>query len=65
MKSPRRSRCRNGAEFRARRIGAGLTQLDLANLFEVTTVTLSRWENNHGAIPAMAWLALEQVVGNS
>ena len=65
MKSPRRSRRRTGKEFREKRKEASLTQEDLADIFGIHTITISRWENGHGAIPEMAWLALEKVTAPS
>ena len=47
-----------GAEFKACRESASLDRKALAELFDVHSVTLSKWENDKQAIPGPARLAV-------
>jgi DNA-binding XRE family transcriptional regulator len=48
-------------EFRTFRIELGLTQADLAQIFQVTPRTIHNWETGHRPIRALTSLALERL----
>jgi len=50
-----------GKELKVRRQRLGLTQVQLANIFEVRSNTVARWENGVSPIPKLVALAMETV----
>lgn len=46
------------AEFKAARIELGLTQKQLADMLDVSEVSISNWENGRNPIPRTAEMAL-------
>lgn len=48
-------------ELKRIRLDLGLTQVDLAQLLDVSRITYVRWENGENRIPGMTRLALKAV----
>ncbi len=48
-----------GAQLRALRLGMGLEQTKLARKLGVCAATVSRWENNHRAVPGPVAVAVK------
>ena len=52
----------NGATFRFMRKAIGLRAIDLAELLDVASETLSRWENAQRPVDRASWITLSDMV---
>jgi DNA-binding transcriptional regulator YiaG len=51
----------SATEFKKLRAKKGYSQSELARLFEVTVMTISRWETGRRKVPHYALIALESL----
>jgi DNA-binding transcriptional regulator YiaG len=54
-----------GAELRRTRLRLDLTQVELANVLEVTSDTVSRWERGAHRVPGAVALAMEALAARA